>query len=92
MEYRIDYSSALTERFEKKHSHWDLKKSAAYLVVLCALLAGGILVRTGHAPFMSEDTGNAVQGFLSELSEGVPVGQAVTTFCQNIVKNADLLG
>ncbi len=92
MSYRIEYAK------DKKHRVSRFPQGTGFLVAICvvALLAAlefsglkeKILLRI--VPGDAEVTAAAFEGLVTDLKEGTGAADAITSFCQEIVKNAKL--
>lgn len=90
MGYQITYDRDVIKK-KKMRVHkikWKrvaLSVTAAALVVTLALPAGRLWIRDLILPGDEDVTAAALEGLAEDLSAGEPVGEAVETFCREII-------
>lgn len=96
MGYRIQYNPEENKRYPTKliaavRQHWQ--RGIVIIVVLALGLAGlynGQIIKTWLLPGDPEVTESAVASMVETIRAGEPVRDAVTAFCLEIMKNAQM--
>lgn len=94
MAYRIDYGPAIPKKKQKIFPKLRLQALTAVLLLLFVLgvkyawPAGTAKLRQALLPNGSSATGQAVAALTERIGNGEAIGDAVTAFCQEILKNA----
>ena len=83
MGYRIEYGA-------KPKRHRRKKKTAAVCIVSAGLILLCLLAGYHRAVTAPGETGMAVRSLVSDLSDGIPAGEAVRAFCREIIAGAEL--
>ena len=96
MGYCIEYNPESNKRFPIRNTN---KKAWPFVVVTCLLViallvynVGQERIKTWLLPGDSQITEAALKNLVGELKDGEPISDAFTTFCQEIIDNAQING
>ena len=91
MSYRIEYGTAIPERFQPPVIKRHIRTLTAIFILLFSLAVGKFwpdgrqILRQYVIPGELSVTERAFSDMISELNEGVKLEEAVVTFCQQII-------
>lgn len=94
MTYRIDYAPEKTKKSTELWTKLRLQALTAGLLLLFTLGAryawpeGRARLREVFLVSEMSQTGRALQAMVDRISDGEPFGEAVTTFCQQVLDDA----
>ncbi len=86
MSYQIQYTMG-----QARKTRLGKRKTQIWALLLAGILAGGCLIRWRQAvvsfllPGADGRTGQAIHTMLEQIRSGEPVGEAVTTFCLEVI-------
>ena len=91
MSYRIEYGTAIPERFQTPMIRRHVRTLTAICILLFSLAVGKFwpdgrqMLRQYVIPGEPSVTEQAFSDMISELNAGVALEEAVVTFCQQII-------
>lgn len=90
MGYRITYENGHIHKKTVRSSQfrwkrWGAGAAVAALAVTLLIPRGRLWVREVILPGDAEVTAAALEGMVSDLREGEPMGEALETFCREII-------
>ena len=94
MAYRIDYSTHSCRKVDSPGKQRTTAMAAGFFLLFLLLVnlfwpAGTEIVRQALIPGDPEVTVTAVDNLVSGLKDGQQLSDAVTTFCREIIANAE---
>ncbi|MBR7123206.1 MAG: hypothetical protein IKC95_07120 [Oscillospiraceae bacterium] len=94
MAYRIRYGQALIKKHIIFENQIQFSKKLIPPLICFLVLCGGIVIAKSKAvqdfflPGNPDVTRSAISGFVTDLKDGEPMKEAITTFCREIIDNA----
>ncbi len=90
MSYRITYGSKTPKKYRTK------KQTPKFLMLTAAIIIGGVgishvfpnqMIQIRHAllPWTTPQSQAAIQTMITDMQHGTSCGDAITTFCTNII-------
>ena len=94
MSYRIEYGKNPKYRISPSRKKWT--KATLVLSLMAVAAAGGfytvqVIGLQNLLPGDPAVTGAALDAFIESWQDGVPIADAFTVFCQEIVDNAQII-
>ena len=91
MAYKIEYASELSNRYPQNPKKKSLKPKSMILILL--VMAAALWIRLNGIPdfLIPGDaviTRAAASAFLENMHDGMPIGEATTVFCRQILDGA----